>query len=311
MKWRRLHVDRHRPLIGVATTCVLALHVAVGTVQQSGVVFRASTEEALIHATVVDRSGNLVTNLGREDFEVRVGGRPAPITTFSNEPQAITAVVLIETTFPLADRFFQMRDAANRFVDALGPWDRVRIGSFAREVGLSPWLTSDKGVLKAILAEELWPLGGAAGLLQAVGLSARSLSQERRPASVLVLGFGGDAPFKSLNVETRFHVTMEPLLRELFADRMMVYSVRFQGFWTAGLELSHLARESGGGDIEVKVDADLESTFQRIADELRRQYLLGFSVEVRDDRVHRLEVRVPGRPDLTVRAPRGYVARAR
>lgn len=295
----------------VAVWCGLGSHLAIGAGQQPGVMFRVSTDEAQIHATVVDRSGKPVSGLRREDFEVRVGGKPVPVTAFSNEPQAITAVVLIETTFPLADRFFQMRDVAKEFVDALGPGDLVRIGSFAREVSLSPWLSGDKGELKAILAEELWPLGGAAALLEAVGQSARSLSEERRPASVLVLGFGGDAPFTRPDINPRLVMTMEPLLRVLFAERVLVYGVRFRGLWAAGQELSRLARESGGGDIEVKPDADLHAAVQRIIDELRRPYLLGFSVEVRDDRVHRVEVRVPGGRDLVVRAPRGYVARPR
>lgn len=304
MQWRTLLGARGRALMGVGTACALTVQVVVSAAQQPGVVFRAFTEEALIHATVVDRSGHLVTNLAREDFDVRVGGRSIPLTTFSSEPQAITAVLLVGTSIVLADRFFQIRDAAYRFVDALGPEDRLRIGSFGTEVGLSPWLTSDKGVLKAVLAEELWPLGGASPLVQAVDQSVRSLSEERRPATVLVFGAGANTSYRPLP-------TIEQLRRNLFAERTMVYGVRLQGLWGNGSDLSYLARESGGGNIELKVDADLASTFRRIADELRRQYLLGFSVDARDDRIHRLEVRVPGRPDLTVRAPRGYVARPR
>lgn len=304
MMWRSPSGGGSLALVGVAITFVLAMRVMASSAQQSGVVFRASTDQALIHATVVDRSGNLVTNLTREDFEVRLAGKPVPLTTFSNEPQTITAVLLVETSLVLADRFFQMRDAANEFVDALGPADRVRIGSLGPEVGLSPWLTSDKPRLKSILAEELWPLGGSTPLLQAVNQSVLSLSEERRPATVLVLGVGSNTPLTPV-------VTMEQMRRTLFADRISVYGVRLQGLWGNGSDLGYLARESGGGNLELKVDADLKSTFQKIADELRRPYLLGFSVDARDERIHRVEVRVRGRSDLTVRAPRGYVARSR
>lgn len=309
MKSRRLHVARQLVFVGATVTCALGLQLAVGAGQQTGGVFKASTDEGLVHATVVDRFGNLVTGLGREDFEVRVAGRPVAITTFSNESQPITAVLLLETSIVLADRFFQMRDAASRFVDSMAAGDRVRIASFGTEVSLSPWLTGDKALLKAILAEELWPVGGASPLLQAVDLSARSLNDERRPATVLVLGVGGMSGHGSLFSPPP--VTMEPLRRTLLRDRVMVHSVRFRGLWGYGQELSHLARESGGGDVEVAIEEDLDATFRRIANELRTQYLLGFSVNVGDDKVHRLEVRVPGRRDLTIRAPRGYVARPR
>jgi hypothetical protein len=51
--------------------------------------------------------------------------------------------------------------------------------------------------------------------------------------------------------------------------------------------------------------------FKRVANELRNQYLLGFTTAVGDGRVQRLEVRLPGRRDLTVRAPRGFAGRSR
>jgi hypothetical protein len=44
-----------------------------------------------------------------------------------------------------------------------------------------------------------------------------------------------------------------------------------------------------------------------VADELHRQYLVAFVAQQRDGALHQLEVRVR-RPNLIVRARRGYVA---
>ena len=52
---------------------------------------------------------------------------------------------------------------------------------------------------------------------------------------------------------------------------------------------------------------DLASTFARVADELHRQYALGFEPTTLDDRVHRLDVKVK-RPGVRVRARQSYVA---
>jgi hypothetical protein len=71
--------------------------------------------------------------------------------------------------------------------------------------------------------------------------------------------------------------------------------------------LSKLAAESGGGYFELESTDDLGSTFARVADELHRQYAMGFSPEKLDGKTHKLEVRVK-RPGMTARARKSYVA---
>jgi hypothetical protein len=51
----------------------------------------------------------------------------------------------------------------------------------------------------------------------------------------------------------------------------------------------------------------LSSTFARVADELHRQYLIGFEPQKVDGKTHALEVRVTGE-GLTARARKSYVA---
>ena len=73
--------------------------------------------------------------------------------------------------------------------------------------------------------------------------------------------------------------------------------------------LNRFAAETGGGYFDLKKDADLNSSFTRIAQELRSQYLLGFSPAALDGKVHRLEVRAK-RPGLKTRSRRSYTASA-
>ena len=53
-----------------------------------------------------------------------------------------------------------------------------------------------------------------------------------------------------------------------------------------------MAEETGGGHFALPEGADLTATFARVAEELRRQYLIGFSPAVHDGKLHRVEVRV-------------------
>ena len=58
-----------------------------------------------------------------------------------------------------------------------------------------------------------------------------------------------------------------------------------------------MAEETGGGHFALPEGADLTATFARVADELRRQYVIGFSPDVLDGRLHRIDVRVGRRGD--------------
>ncbi len=73
--------------------------------------------------------------------------------------------------------------------------------------------------------------------------------------------------------------------------------------------LNRFANETGGGYFALKRNADLNSSFTRIAQELRSQYLLGFSPAALDGKVHKLEDRHK-RPGLAARSRRSYVASA-
>jgi VWFA-related protein len=74
--------------------------------------------------------------------------------------------------------------------------------------------------------------------------------------------------------------------------------------------LERMAAASGGGYFEMSSSVGLDAIFARVAEELHRQYWLGFTPTDRDGTVHRLEVRAR-RSGLTVRARRDYVATRR
>ena len=55
------------------------------------------------------------------------------------------------------------------------------------------------------------------------------------------------------------------------------------------------------------ISDELAPTFTRVAQELHSQYILGFSPETLDGKVHKLEVRLK-RPGMVPRARKSYVA---
>jgi hypothetical protein len=75
--------------------------------------------------------------------------------------------------------------------------------------------------------------------------------------------------------------------------------------------LRRLTDETGGGlfILKLKEKDQLGPTFTRVAQELHSQYVLGFTPETLDGKVHKLEVKVK-RQNMTPRARRSYVATA-
>ena len=73
--------------------------------------------------------------------------------------------------------------------------------------------------------------------------------------------------------------------------------------------LRELADDTGGGYSEVRDTASLTTLFTRVAEELHRQYWLGFVPPLRDGKVHNIQVRATNK-DLVVRADRPTSRRA-
>jgi VWFA-related protein len=90
------------------------------------------------------------------------------------------------------------------------------------------------------------------------------------------------------------------LVNEYFNGQQRVRSQPDRG-------LKKLAEDTGGGYFELKKTADLNETFTRVALELHSMYVLGFSPETLDGKVHKLEVRVK-KPGMTARARKTYLA---
>jgi Ca-activated chloride channel family protein len=90
------------------------------------------------------------------------------------------------------------------------------------------------------------------------------------------------------------------LVNEYFNGQQRVRSQPDRG-------LKKLAEDTGGGYFELKRTADLGETFTRVAEELHSQYVLGFSPETMDGKIHKLDVRVK-KAGMVARARKTYVA---
>jgi VWFA-related protein len=271
-------------------------------------VFRSGVRTVPIYATVVDRDGRLVPNLQQEMFEVRDNGVPVPITVFSPEVRPISVVTLLDTSISMELVLDFVKDATETFLLRMLPEDRGRVATFDSKVRMSPIFTPSRDALIRYLREEA-QAGNSTRLWDGLYQSVDVLRGEPNRRVVLVLSDGDDYG-SSLGGRD--------VLDKADELDVMVYTIgmrnRYKPYGPAGpwettspdRFLRTLTQQTGGGHFELTRTAELTSTFTRIADELRRQYLIGVEAAA-DGREHRLEIRVKV-PGMSARARRGYTA---
>lgn len=304
-----------------AGRCLLALGVAIaalGTLtasspdqnppqtppqQPPGVTFRSTSETVPVYATVVDKDGRLVSDLGRDDFQIFDNDKQVDITLFKSDVQPMAVVVMLDTSGSMTNSLELLKQAAESFVIRLMPGDHARVGNFDDRIFLSPTFTSDRDELIRTLHEDI-QYGNGTRLWDAIDSSMTALSHQTDRRVVLVFTDGDDTTSKK---------KLDTVLERAQNEEYMVYAIGLRSHMLGMPDtrpdkgLKKLASETGGGYFELTQAADLNSTFTKVADELHRQYVLGFSPKVLDGKLHKLDVRVT-QVGMTARARKSYLA---
>src|SRR5918993_3795463 len=174
---------------GALAVCALGLVAAA----QEQPVFRGTADNVRVFTTVTDRDGRLVTSLEQKDFEVRDEGKPQPITLFDNTPQPIRLIVMLDVSGSMEGNLPLLRAGVDQLFARLRPDDVVRVGTFGRDVEISPTFTRDVNELRSALPKPIAP-DAPTPLWRALdeALDAFGTEGDGRPV-ILVLSDGKDS----------------------------------------------------------------------------------------------------------------------
>jgi VWFA-related protein len=95
-----------------------------------GDVVRVETQLVTVPAIVTDRTGRPLAGLRTENFVVLEDGKPQRVTNFATTETPFEIALLLDTSGSTRDELTLIRDAANAFINALRPGDRVGIVAF-------------------------------------------------------------------------------------------------------------------------------------------------------------------------------------
>jgi Ca-activated chloride channel family protein len=300
-----------RPLLSVVTGLLL--------VTTDAFQFRSSTELVSVYTTVQDQTSRLVADLGQDDFVITDNGLEQPITFFSKEVTPFSVVVMLDRSGSMFEHQHTIRDAAMAFVVRLQPDDQARIGSFGdapdNVVRLSPpAFTSNKDDLVGVLQVPVGT-GGNSPVWLSINQAVTALTSQSGRRVVLIFSDGHNQPAPNV-----LPITLKDLTERVRVANVMVYAIAFTDVQRRtgrsprvtrpNADLRGLADDSGGGYFEVTNAERLGPLFTRVAEELHRQYWLGFAPPLHDGKVHKIEVKVK-RPGMVARARQTYVAPVR
>jgi Ca-activated chloride channel family protein len=289
----------------VGVGLALAPAPSQGQSQQPPLTFGTGIDVINLTVTVTDAQGRLVPGLDRDAFSVFEDGIRQDLVLFNKDRLPLTVVLLMDASASMDDKIVPARAAAKRFVATLVPEDRARIVAFNNRIDVLQDFTNDKAALNA----------GATALHNAFYISIRELQKEKqqgaaaRRQAIILLSDGEN---------TASIVTDEQVIDLARKAEIGIYSIRLTSdfeadkgraaFSQATHLLSVLARETGGQAFFPAQIQELDSVYDRIAEEMRTQYSMGYvpTNARKDGKYRRIVVRVPSRDNVVLRYKLGY-----
>ncbi len=311
-------------------TCSLIALLALSQLPQPA--FRAKTELVALNVTVTDDKGTVVRGLARDAFTVTEDGKPTPIVQFASDPLPLSLVIALDASGSMAGRRFEFAsEAVTSLLDRRGPDDEVVVYGFNdRPFVLKHW--SDSRTAHEMPLNCVAPSGETALYDMVVtGLDQLRLSTHRRQALVVIsdgndervtdrqqVSTGSDANRQGVLPPGDFSPAQRrsiPALNAVRRAEALAYAIgvdaptAFRDARIDAAALRKLTDPTGGSTVIVRSDEAVVGAAERIGDELRQQYVLGFApAHPGDGKFHSVKVTVTGCGKCRARARAGFIA---
>jgi VWFA-related protein len=273
--------------------------------------FRIAVDVPLVvlQATVTDRQGSVVTNLGERDFQVYENGVPQHIQLFKNEDIPVAVGLVIDHSASMSPKLAEVTAAARAFVRSSNREDEVFVVNFNEiaSLGLPPsvrFTDSTADLERAIMA---LPTRGQTALYDAIARALEQLQTGSREKKVLiVVSDGGDNASK---------LGLDQVMKLAEESSAVIYTVGLFDEQDSDRNpgvLKRVARATGGEAFLPGELGEVVAICERIARDIRHQYTFGYapSNPARDGsyRAIRVLARSNGPGKLSVRTRKGYIA---
>lgn len=293
-----------------ARPAVTGSDVAAKATSSQGRAIQVNADLVLVPLTVTDPQNRLVTGLERGNFQLFDNNAGQTIKSFATEDAPLSIGIVFDLSGSMQSKFVRARKALSEFLHTCNPQDEFFVIGFNDRPAVLVDYTSDVEDVEARMVM-LRPENRTA-LIDALYLGVNKLRDAKyQRKALLVVSDGGD---------NRSRYTQGELMRTVRESEVQIYSVGIFDAYAPtveeqnGPQLLHEMSEATGGRLFVVHDVqDLSDIAQRISEELRNEYVIGYTPtdRRRNGAWRKLNVRLlppPGLPELTVHNREGYYA---
>ena len=305
---------------------------ANGDAKDEGEVVRVETNLITIPVSVFDRHGLYIPGLRQTEFRIFEDGVEQEIAYFGTADKPFTVVLMLDTSPSTEYKIDEIHRAAEAFVDQLSPQDSVIVIEFNSSVKVQTDATTDRQkIYKAINRARF---GNGTSLYNAVDEALRKqLSRITGRKAVVLFTDGVDTTSRKNSYDSTLNYAEEsdslifPIYYNTYFDNRRRTSTTFPDIFGGPLIMAGTTAEDyalGRKYLEDLADATggrvfrpestpggLTAAFEGIAEELRRQYNIGYvpKDEGKPGQRKQIKIRV-NRPNLLLRARDSYIVGA-
>jgi len=277
--------------------------------QDEPATFSADTRLVVLHATVVDSKGKLLTNLPREAFKVFENGQPQQLRLFRREDVPVSLGLIIDNSGSMKSTRQKVEAAALAMVKASNPKDEVMVVNYNDEAYEDVPLTSDIKKMEEGLTR-IDARGGTA-MYDAISMTMDRLKQKgKRDKKVILLITDGN--------DNASATKLEELVRKASNSEIVVHIIGLleaeerSAARKAKRAVEAIATATGGLHYFPKDLGEVEKISLEVAEDIRNQYVLAYSptIQALDGSFRQIKVTANGPNRPAVRTRSGYYASA-
>jgi len=258
---------------------------------------KVDVDLVMVNVTVSDSDNRFVQDLKDGNFQLFEDKVEQKIRYFSSEAAPVSIGIIFDISRSMEKKVSFARDAAVKFLETGTPDDEYFLVEFSNRAKVAEGFTTDISRLRDRLS--FTPAQGSTALYDAVYLGLAQLKSGQNPKKALLLITDGED-----NHSRYSRGDIREFVREADAQIFVIDLGRAL--------VSDLADMTGGHSYRVSVN-DLEDTCEKIAQELKSQYVIGYESTNtnKDGKFRKVRVRVippSGMSKLNVRTRDGYYA---
>ncbi len=274
-----------------------AMFLASGVLYAVQKSLKVDVDLVMVNVTVSDSDNRFVQDLKDGNFQLFEDKVEQKIRYFSSEAAPVSIGIIFDISRSMEKKVSFARDAAVKFLETGTPDDEYFLVEFSSRAKVAEGFTTDISRLRDRLS--FTPAQGSTALYDAVYLGLAQLKSGQNPKKALLLITDGED-----NHSRYSRGDIREFVREADAQIFVI---------DLGHALvSDLADMTGGHSYRASVN-DLEDTCEKIAQELKSQYVIGYESTNtnKDGKFRKVRVRVippSGMSKLNVRTRDGYYA---